>query len=104
MDFPEGFTIAQSGVVIQTLGTKLGLAPSTLGGQAKAMQIVCDIADLGSETMQGKPAERLNKWLNYIASRIEDTGYFCGALSFADFAVVPFMLLLKQKKAAGKLA
>ena len=74
MTFPEGFSIAQTGVIAATLGATLGLAPTGIADNAKAQQIVADMGDAQGDIFSGKPAERINKWLDYLASRLESNG------------------------------
>ena len=97
----SGETIAQSTVIPFALGQELKLAPS--GSQAKALQISADAGDLLSEIFAGKPDERVNKWLNYIAEQLNSSGFFFDQVSYADFMMWPTIELINLKKAAGKL-
>jgi glutathione S-transferase len=100
--FPAGHTVSQSAVITVLVGKEVGLAPEGAAAEAKAQQLVADFADVATEITAGKPAERVNKWLDYVASQLTQSGFFFSALSYADFALYPVLEVLAKKQALGK--
>eukprot|EP00658_Telonema_sp_P-2_P014695 TRINITY_DN155_c0_g1_i3.p1 TRINITY_DN155_c0_g1~~TRINITY_DN155_c0_g1_i3.p1 ORF type:complete len:220 (-),score=76.60 TRINITY_DN155_c0_g1_i3:315-974(-) len=102
--FPEGHTIAQTNAICAAVGRAVGLAPESAADQAKADQLVADAGDITGEVFGGKPAERLNKWLEYLAGNVKENGYFLeSGLSYADFAIVPLLKVIAGKQSKGNL-
>merc|ERR1719162_2900856 len=76
---PAGWAIGQTAVICEMLGKELGLAPKSAADDAKAQQLVADAGDAivemnnGFVTMMGgTPAERANRWLDYLESNLQD--------------------------------
>lgn len=103
--FRGSVSIAQSNVIVELLGEKLGLAPKDFASSAKAKQLVADQNDLFGELYACKPADLITKWLDYLEAQVAGDAYFleCG-LTYVDFAMYPVLLFAKQKIQAGDLA
>lgn len=101
---PAGWAVGQTNTICEMLGKELGLAPKSAADDAKAQQLVADTGDVFSEVMEGKPAERLNKWLDYVESNLQANGYFSkDGLTYVDFAMYPLFGIINMKLKAGKL-
>jgi len=101
--FPDGSTTAQTVAVIVALGESLGLAPESPASKAKAMQLVLDGIDIGTEMSSGKPVDRIQKWMDYFEMALGESDYFVdGSLTYVDFALWGVFDVIPAKKALGK--
>jgi len=99
---PSGETFAQTNVITSYLGRQCGLAPAGEIADCQAMQLLADGSDLFTDIMGDKPAERINKWLAYLTSRLHASGFFFENVSYADFGLYIVIDAIVVKKAAGK--
>ena len=102
---PSGETFAQTNVITAYLGRQCGLAPAGEIADCQAMQLLEDSSDIFTEIGAEKPAERINKWLVYLTSRMHaSSGFFFENLSYADFGLYIMIDSIVAKKGVGKLA
>lgn len=104
--FPAGYSLSQTCVIAASVGADCGLAPPSTDAAetAKALQKALDAADLMSNLMDKKPAERINKWLEYVSKTLETESTFmkCG-LTYVDFVYHGILEVLTLKIDKGKL-
>jgi len=91
VQLPDGLVLSQSQAIHMHLGKTLGLYPATAAGEAKALQVVLNIADVQSEgfgKLKGNQ-ERLAKWFTVFEGTLASSGsgFMVGSsLTYADFA------------------
>lgn len=68
-----------------------------------ANQLLADGGDFFAEVFGNKPADRVNKWIGYIAAKLGEKEYFIGSAPGAvDFSFYAVFNLIKAKQAVGK--
>jgi hypothetical protein len=107
VQFPDGLVMSQSQAIHQELGKRLGLYPKTPVGEAKAMQIALNAADMMSEGAKNfaEDKARLGRWLaNFEATLASGgSGFLVGdSLTYADFAAYSVLKLNLRLATAGE--
>jgi len=98
VQLPDGLVLSQSQAIHMHLGRTLGLFPTTLAGEAQALQVALNAADIISEGLKKLKGDekRLAKWLSVFEGSLATTGtgFFVGSqLSYADFASYSWLKL-----------
>mmetsp|Transcript_28487 Transcript_28487/g.45801 ORF Transcript_28487/g.45801 Transcript_28487/m.45801 type:complete len:193 (-) Transcript_28487:170-748(-) len=99
--FPDGSTISQTGAICIALGQALNLAPEGAVASAKGVQLTMDVADMFSEIMGKKGAERIMKWMNHFESALGDKPFMMGEkATYVDYTAMGMFQIFPGK--AGK--
>ena len=95
---PDGVLISQTPAAMTMAGKILGLYPTNASDEARALQATANAADMISECMAGKPAERMAKWAGVAESHLASSGFCVGSsLTYADFMMYMAGAFLTQK-------
>jgi len=102
--FPEGYTLSQTPVICHCLGKRFNMIGNGEADEFVANQLLADNADFFAEVFAGKPAARINKWIDYIATKLGEKEFFLGgpAPSAVDLSFYGSFNMIKSKMAKGK--
>jgi len=99
VEFPDGQVIAQTSALCITLGQRLGLEPESKAQKDKALQLTLDVADLLSEIVDKKGAERLMKWVQHFEEALGDKKFFMGdQVTYVDYVVMGVFTIFPLKE------
>jgi len=101
LGFPDGQVIAQTSAICIALAQRLGLEPAAPEQKAKALQLTLDVADMLSEIVSKKPAERIMKWVNHFEEALGEKQFFFGEkATYVDYVVMGAFAIFPLKAAA----